>query len=248
MGKRKKMPKEIVIDRSSEGTYDWTSPVLRRVIENMAAAGMTDNKIANLLGVQLGTLKRRLKSVPALEEKLVAGRSEATQIAAATLYETAIGGRVITKIKEKIDSKGKVFTDITTEELEPNPQLLMFWLCNQDPQNWKNHRDLEKQEQNREVESDAILESDKIARLSRGLFAGHTDGTESECAVPTETAQSTFSGPVDAGDLPADVSGQTADNLQDNVLDVSAEEGAEPDQASAVHYLARSRHGHRTPD
>lgn len=223
------MAKEIIrfdVDRTDSNGYDWSSKTLSRLLGKLAEQGITNKELADTLGIKLNTLNRRLQQCPELEAVLMEGRSKATQSMVAKLYETAMGGRIETEIEEKVYGCKKT-TKIVTRESQPNPQLIVFWLTNQDPENWRQYRDVVRM--NKDYgDNTTILESDKIARLSRVVFEGHPNGTDSEYRVPQETAQPVGDGAVDAADVSADVCGKAADSFQDDVLDLPTETGTEP--------------------
>jgi len=201
---------------------------IEEVIRNMARAGLTDKEMAQFIGVRLNQLRTRLKRVPALEEALVEGRSEATQQMVAHMYKVAIGGQIVQEVKEKINAKGEVTTEIATKELPPNPQLMMFWLTNAAPDQWKTSRQLAAEESQGMNVNGNKAESDKIARLCREIFEGHSGGPNGKHKISEAPAHAAGEGKVDARDLRADVQGEAADNVQDDVLDVPAETRAEP--------------------
>ncbi|MHC4334119.1 MAG: hypothetical protein ACYSTZ_00055 [Planctomycetota bacterium] len=226
--------KVIHVDKSRKGAYDWeNNTTIHNVVRNLASCGLPNEEIANLIGVRLATLQKRIKTVPQLEAALIEGKAHATQIMVGEMYKTAIGGHVYQEITEKINAKGAKTTQIVTKESPPNAMLQMYWLNNRDPENWKTHRQLQ-QEAKGAQESAHHAESDKIARLSREVFASDTDWVEGEHTVSEETAQPTGEGTEHAEDLSADVQGEATDNIQDMPLDVPTEEGTEPVQTPPV--------------
>ena len=204
------------------------------IIRNMASCGLDDKAIAKFVGTKLSQLKKRLKEIPTLEAALVYGRSEATQKMVAQVFQVAMGGMVTQKVKERINARGETSIEIVTEEHPPSPQMMMFWLTNTAPDAWKYSRQLIKEDSQGLDTDGKTLESDKIARLSREIFDCHSDGAEGKYRVSEETAYSVGEGALDEGDLCADVQREAADNIQDNVLDVSAEAGTVAFQAPAV--------------
>ncbi|MHA2350331.1 MAG: hypothetical protein ACXADL_11965 [Candidatus Thorarchaeota archaeon] len=204
------------------------------VIRNMASAGLNDKEISQFVGVKLAQLKRRLKQIPNLEEALMQGRSEATQKMVAQMYMVAMGGLVTQKIKERINGRGEKTIEIMTEEAPPNPQMMMFWLTNVAADKWKYSRQLVKEDAQGLNVDGKILESDKITRLSREIFEGDTAGATGKHLVSEATAQPTGEGTQYEGDLRTDVQRAADDNIQDNVLDVSAEAGTVAVQTPAV--------------
>jgi hypothetical protein len=204
------------------------------ILRNMAAVGLTDKEISEFVGVKLAQLKRRLKQIPNLEAALVEGRSEATQKMVAQMYMVAMGGLVTQKIKERINGRGEKTIEIMTEEAPPNPQMMMFWLTNTASDKWKYSRQLVKEDTMGLNVDGKQLESDKITRLSREIFESDTAGAPGEHPVSEATPQPAGEGTSDEGDLRADVQRAADDNIQDNVLDVSAEERTESVQAPPV--------------
>jgi hypothetical protein len=229
------MGKKIIhVDKSNKKQLAWeNNQTLENILRNMASAGLPDSEIAKLIGVRLATLQSRIRKMPQIEEALVNGRSHATQLMVAKLFETAIGGSITQEITEKINNKGQKSTSIVTREAPPSPQLMMYWLNNCDPQNWKPQRQLMAEAKG--VVNDAgTAESDKIARLSREVFESDTAGASGEHRVSETTAQSAREGAFDEEDLRADVQRETADNIQNDVMDVPAEKGTESIQAPPV--------------
>ena len=220
--------KIIHVDRSQPKRYAWEgNKTIENVVRNLASAGLPNDEIANLIGVRLATLEKRIRSIPELEEALLEGRSHATQIMVTEMFKAAIGGHVYQEITETISATGKKSTKVITKEALPNPTLMMYWLNNCDPENWKTHRQLS-QEAKGSSNDGKIAESDKIARLSREVFESHSTGAPGKYSVSETTPHATGKRTIYARDVQADVSGETADNLQDDVLDVPAEAGAEP--------------------
>jgi hypothetical protein len=225
----KRRGKIIHVNRAAgKKRYAWeNNQTMENVVRNLASAGLPNKEIANLIGVRLATLERRVRTIPELEEALVEGRSHATQVMVAEMFKTALGGHVTQEITETVSPTGKKSTKVVTREAPPNPHLMIYWLNNRDPENWKSQRQLMKESRG-EVNDGKTAESDKIARLSREVFESHPTGTPGEYTVSETASHATRKRALDEGDLCADVPGETADNLQDDVLDVSAEEGTEP--------------------
>ena len=224
---KKKLPEIIHVDKSSPKRYAWEgNKTIQNVVRNLASAGLPNEEIANLIGVRLATLERRIRSMPEIEEALIAGRSHATQVIVAEMFKAAVGGHVYQEITETISATGKKSTKVVTKETLPDSTLMMYWLNNNDPENWKTHRQLNMEAKGSSNDG-KIAESDKIARLSREVFDSHPVRIEGEHRVSEETPYTIGEGANDAGDLQADVPGETTDNLQDDVLDVPTEEGAE---------------------
>lgn len=216
-------PKPIEIDKSSKGQIAWEgNKTLQHVVRNLAAAGFQEEQISQFIGVRLGNLRKRLNKIPELREELVKGKDEATQIMVATMFQTAVGGNVYQEISETINAKGQKSVKIITKETQPNAQLMMFWLTNQAPESWRTLNDQKKDDKAR-LNNVKQLESDKIARLSREVFEGDTDGSKRKYTVSEETAHSIRERAINAGDLPIDVQGEATDNIQDDAVDVSAE-------------------------
>lgn len=228
-----KIPEKISIDGTNEKSYDWRAPSMLKVIEALGAHGYTNEEVAALLGVRTRTLNNALKKTPNLEEKLIKGRSEATQLMVAACFYSAVGGRTFTTKKTYINPptarnpEGTVKLCIIEQEEQPNVIAQQFWLVNNDPQNWRHYRDVIKMNKKDNVDDNTLLESDKIARLSRKVFEGDSDGHEGKHQLPEATSHPTGKRTVDAKDVSADVSGETADHVQDDVLDVPTEKGTE---------------------
>jgi hypothetical protein len=152
----------------------------------------------------------------------------------AQAFQVAMGGYVTQRVKERINARGEKSVEIITEEHPPNSTMIQFWLTNQAPDSWKYSRQLIKEDAQGLNTDGKQLESDKIARLSREIFESHPDGAEGKYIVSEETSQPAGEGTLDEGDLHTDVQRKTADNIQDNVLDVPAQAGTVSVQAPSV--------------
>jgi hypothetical protein len=222
-----KIPEKIEIDTSNEKGYDWKAPAMMKIVETLAGHGYTDEEIATLLGVRPKTLNAQLRCVPQLQEKLVKGRSDATQVMVASMFATAVGGRIYTTKKTRISPTGQVSFEITEKEEPAQPVLQMFWLTNEDPENWRQFRNVIRMNKDMERHDDTLLESDKITRLAAKILEDDSDRRDGKHSLSKQAAYASRRGAFDAGDVQAHVSGESTDNLQDDVLDVPTETGTE---------------------
>ena len=220
------MPKRnppIQIDRSTEDAFGWKdNQTMQHMLYQLGAAGMDNREIANLLGVRLKTLQRAVAFTPELHESLVEGRDHATQTMVAQLYNTAIGGKVVQEIKETINPKGEKTTTIVTKELPPNPTLMIFWLVNRDGNSWRHIRQMIVEAKKNLNDGDSA-EADKIARLAGSLLEHYPELGSGQHSVSQDASRDAGQDTGDAGDVQGDVPGQTADCVQDDAVDVSAE-------------------------
>lgn len=104
------------------------------LVARMAAAGLTDQQMADVLGISRETLHKH-KQHPPLSEVIAAGKKISDARVVRALFERACG-------YEHEDEEIKVVDhDIirvpTIKHYPPDPTAMIFWLKNRDPENWR---------------------------------------------------------------------------------------------------------------
>ena len=201
---------------------------LAALFKNGAATGLSKRDMANLLGIHENTLYRHLAKDEELKAALESGDAKMNRYMVSKLFEEAIGGRPYKKviIKESAKNGREVVTTIGTTQARPN--LMMFWLTNRCNEHFKHV----KQTINKSTEDKRytyeLSQADQIAKLA-GLFSqGDSPVIEGECHVPQEAPRELDGGPGNATSVHNAVCGEAADSVQDDVVDIPAEEGTEP--------------------
>jgi len=205
--------------------FGWQNPVIAATIKNLAAKGYLQKDIAKILGVAPHLLENEMiNRAPELDQKLVEGKTIATKAVVETALQVAIGGTPYTEttIKEK---DGKIEKTTVYKTSPPNPTMLIFWLTNRDNENWKHIREIVKSV--KQDFSNERPEADKIAGLFGEVSRNDSYEPGSECSVPPKTTRVSVKKHISKTDVSGDVRGKTVDNIQNDVVDVSAEERAE---------------------
>lgn len=129
----------------------WIAPDGLWKIQEWAKSGLTDTEIAAQIGVTRKTLYEWEKKYPEFKEALQRAKRQADDKVVGALYSRATGYTATVKKMQKIrtvkyDKLGKKVSE--TEELVPYEEEVhvpgdvnaqKFWLTNRDPENWKNH-------------------------------------------------------------------------------------------------------------
>lgn len=222
------LPKQDAKNYTEEKNISWGHPVVQRLIGSLAAAGFTNAQISGMIGVSESGLCHQIKRHPQIEESLLKGRSEATCNVVAASYKRALG---YTYKEDHVTKCGDIIQ--VRKHMPGNPQMQMFWLNNRDPENWqtiKNQMITENGIGNKLDEP----EQDKITKLFGNLFTANPKLTVRECKFQDESA---FASGQELGGTAAvrgDVQGMSADSVQDDVLDVPAQERAEREEAHTL--------------
>lgn len=124
-----------VLEHLSSGEFPEARP-----IEAMARLGLTNNEIADVLGVNKNTFVRWTRISPLLKAALQRGRTVADTHVAESLFMQAVGYSIP---EEKIfyDSKrGKVVKTNTEHYYPPNVVASIFWLKNRYADFWRDRK------------------------------------------------------------------------------------------------------------
>jgi hypothetical protein len=70
-------------------------------------------------------------------ESIHAGKIPADAAVAESLYRAAVGGGIVTEIREEPDGEGKVTRKKITRELPPDVRAQRYWLGNRHPKLWR---------------------------------------------------------------------------------------------------------------
>ncbi|RPI19048.1 MAG: hypothetical protein EHM58_03275 [Ignavibacteriae bacterium] len=125
--------KQIIIRKKRKNTSEVAADL--EMIEKLAGYGLTDESIANVLGVTPHQIWLAKNTHRALAEALKAGRDKADKNVIETLYRKAIGYEK----KEIQYFKLKDFVNgvTVTKYYQPDLSAIIFWLKNRRPEEWK---------------------------------------------------------------------------------------------------------------
>ena len=124
-----------------ETIYDkMVKPNLDRITQ-MASEGLTQNQIAESLGINIRTMKRYIEEEEELRKAISSGREVAIKEVENAMYNSAIGGKVTVKkgmkVKKTIYENGRKKGEVETVEpydeemyLKPDTQAGIFLLKN----------------------------------------------------------------------------------------------------------------------
>lgn len=209
--------------------WETSQGMISTVMKNLAAKGCSTEEIAEILGVSKNYLLKKKNELPVLEEALIEGTSTSTQRALAAMYKKAIGGYPVFETTiEDVYIKGKgMATKMKTKHTvaEPEPGLLKFILTNRDPLKWTENMQSLKGRINEDRPGKA--EADKINRLAGEILRDNSDAIEAKFEVSRDPALDSSREQGCSGDVQSDMRGETADNIQDDAVDVPTEKGTE---------------------
>lgn len=109
--------------------------------KKLAARGMTDEEIADILGKSVRTLYYWAANHPAFAKALKQGKKAPDERVQASLYKRACGYEY--KSQKVFQHQGKVVRAKTVEHVPPDTTAAIFWLKNRDPENWRDRQEHE---------------------------------------------------------------------------------------------------------
>lgn len=106
---------------------------------DLALAGLTDQEMAEKLGIALSTLNLWKRKHPEFSESIKRGKAHADAKVARSLFELATGySHPAVKI---FNHNGKPLIVEYTQHHPPDVTACIFWLKNRDPKNWRDRRE-----------------------------------------------------------------------------------------------------------
>jgi len=143
------------------------------MVKFLSPRGLTDWEFAELFGVSAKTLNAWCARYPEFNAAFEF-RAEATARVARSMFHKANG---YTFESEKLffdAKKGEVVRAKTIEHVPPDTASQIFWLCNRDPENWKQRRDVNIQGQLKTV----AITMDMTPQQAAEAFAATILGAE----------------------------------------------------------------------
>ena len=228
MAKDEKTPEELKVREFVRGDGkhiggDMTAMAL--VIENGFGMGMAKGQIAQLLGMDTRTLMEKIDRSGILSDSYMKGCDLATQCVVAQIFRTAMGGYQYDEKTVRTLPDGKVETTVVTRTAPPNYRMQIYWTTNRDPEHWKHIRHL-KADQTKTHKYE-LPEADKIAELGRGILGNNSFRPAGEPALSPVIARPAGTRHGPAKGVSESLHREADNSIQNDVLDVSAEEGTE---------------------
>ncbi len=142
--------------RSKNGKYqEWIEPNGITRIKGWAMDGLTDDQIANNIGISRSTLNVWKKKYSDISDALKKGKEVVDREVESALYRKAIGSKETIqkamKIKEsvfneegrKVKESEKIIYVDEVVMIPPDTTAQIFWLKNRKPSEWRDKRDVE---------------------------------------------------------------------------------------------------------
>jgi len=134
----------------AKGRYhEWLEPDNLDILSSWARRGLTEEQIAQNIGISVRTLSRWKLAHSPICQALKKSKDQADALVENALFKRAVGFRVpkkVTKKKEIVNAAGKTIrTEIQTQESSvyypPDPTSIAIWLNNRLPQHWRQRRE-----------------------------------------------------------------------------------------------------------
>lgn len=145
----------------AKGKYEkWLEPEGLLLLEAWARDGLTDEQIANNIGVRRETLYDWIKKHPNISNALKKGKEVVDTEVENALLKRALGYSYTETTKERDKSTGElVVTKTVVKEVVPDTTAQIFWLKNRKPDEWRDKKSIE----NSDGSLDEVLEAIKNA-------------------------------------------------------------------------------------
>lgn len=119
---------------------EWISEEGLIKIGGWAKDGLTDEQIAQNIGISRSTLNEWKKRFPDIKDTIKRGKEVVDRQVENALFKSAIGYEYTEITKELTDSGMKV-TKRVTKQVAPNPTSAIFWLKNRKPDEWRDRKE-----------------------------------------------------------------------------------------------------------
>lgn len=127
----------------AKGKYErWLEPDGLLLLEAWARDGLTDEQIAENMGIAPSTFYEWRNKFPEISESLKRGKEVVDTMVENALLKRALGYRYdeITQERTKNPETGEellVTTKVVTKEVQPDTTAQIFWLKNRKPKTWR---------------------------------------------------------------------------------------------------------------
>lgn len=146
----------------AKGKYaDWITEEGLLKIEGWARDGLTDEQIAENMGIKRQTLYEWKKKYTDISDTLKKGKEVVDRQVENALLKRALGYQY-----KEITKEGGVITKEVTKEVHPDTTAQIFWLKNRKPAEWRDKQDIEHMGSVDIRQQFAKLSDEELARLA----------------------------------------------------------------------------------
>ena len=135
------------------------------LIQGMARDGLTQQQIADNLGINVDTLIEYKKKYTDFSEALKKGKEVVDIEVENALLKRALGYKY-----DEVTYENGVETKRVTKEVQPDTTAQIFWLKNRKPNNWKDRVETDE-------DKDAVANASQVIAKIRKVAQEYTDGT-----------------------------------------------------------------------
>lgn len=121
---------------------EWLKPEGLLKIEGWARDGLSDEQIAENMGVSRSTLNEWKNKFSDISDTLKRGKEVVDRQVENALLKRALGYKYTETTKERIDGS-LVVTKTVEKEVVPDTTAQIFWLKNRKPNEWRDKKDIE---------------------------------------------------------------------------------------------------------
>lgn len=124
----------------------WLTPEGLIKLEGWARDGLTDEQIAKNIGINRDTLYRWKKAYPDFSDALKKGKEVIDRQVENALLKRALGYTY-----EEVTFEGDVEVKRVIKQVVPDTTAQIFWLKNRKPEDWRDKREIIKDDDNDQV-------------------------------------------------------------------------------------------------
>ena len=135
------------------------------LIQGMARDGLTQQQIADNLGINVDTLIEYKKKYTDFSEALKKGKEVVDIEVENALLKRALGYKY-----DEVTYENGVETKRVTKEVQPDTTAQIFWLKNRKPNNWKDRVETDE-------DKEAVANASQVIAKIRKVAQEYTDGT-----------------------------------------------------------------------
>jgi hypothetical protein len=211
------LDQEELAEIQDEPTY---RPNYGKIVVRLLRAGCVEKEIEEYLGANSKwSISKWRKNVKRFDQSCAKAQADPNKNVFAALYKICQGYEYNVKT---FDKDGETVKAVKRFHQPPNEAAIEFWLCNQDPDNWKkpSKPDMKNKLSNNEM---GEIESDTIRQYAGRLLSLCTENDEQKSGVQAETPLCTGERPGTAEGVPDDVSEEAGTGIRHDVLDVQSE-------------------------
>ena len=127
----------------AKGKYEqWLTSEGLLKLEGWAREGLTDEQIAEKIGIHRDTLNEWKKKYPDISDTLKKGKEVVDLQVENTLLKRALGYEY-EEISKKYESGTLTEKKVTIKQVTPDTTAQIFWLKNRRPDKWKDKQDVQ---------------------------------------------------------------------------------------------------------